>query len=222
MQFWKFRRRSNRERRCVESFVKKIIHDVEVNVPLHLVYDQWTQFEEFPRFMEGVMEVRQEDDKRLFWRAEIAGQEKQWRAEITEQIPDVRIVWHSIDGIPNSGSVAFKALDAQRTSVTLKITYEPEGLVETAGDVLGVFSHRVKGDLKRFRDFIEERGRPTGSWRRHPAESSQSGIGEEVPPVETSSSLFHTSTRHPLSEEPNLARPDALETNKEDDLTPKG
>jgi uncharacterized membrane protein len=136
---------ANINRFIAQIFVKEITHDIEVHAPLYVVYDQWTQFEEFPRFMEGVVEVRQEDDRRLLWRAQIGGQEKQWRAEITEQIPDFRIVWSSLDGTRNSGKVTFEAVDPQRTKVTLSITYEPEGFLEAVRDTLGFLSLRVQG-----------------------------------------------------------------------------
>jgi uncharacterized protein YndB with AHSA1/START domain len=139
-------------------------HSIEINAPLHAVYNQWTQFEEFPRFMEGVEEVRQDGPRNLFWTARIAGKEKRWEAEILEQTPDHRIVWQSIDGTPNSGEVAFEPLDQGRTRVTLTMEYEPEGFLEKAGDALGIPSGRAEGDLKRFRDFIEEKGTETGSW----------------------------------------------------------
>jgi uncharacterized protein (TIGR02271 family) len=140
-------------------------HSIEVNAPLSAVYNQWTQFAEFPRFMEGVEEVRQEGEKRLFWRAKIGGKVKEWEAEITNQIPDERIAWQSVDGSPNSGTIIFEELDSERTRVTATIEYEPEGLLEKTGDVLGIPSGRVEGDLERFRDFIEERGRESGGWR---------------------------------------------------------
>jgi uncharacterized protein (TIGR02271 family) len=140
-------------------------HSIEVNAPVRAVYNQWTQFEEFPRFMEGVEEVRQEGEKRLFWRAKIGGKVKEWEAEITEQVPDERIAWQSVDGSPNSGTIIFEELDSDRTRVTATIEYEPEGILEKTGDVLGIPSGRVEGDLERFRDFIEERGRESGGWR---------------------------------------------------------
>jgi uncharacterized protein YndB with AHSA1/START domain len=140
-------------------------HSMEINAPLQVVYNQWTQFEEFPHFMEGVEEVRQEGDKRLFWKAKIGGKEKHWEAEIAEQVPDKEIAWASVDGTPNSGRVTFAPLDSDRTQITLTMEYEPEGFLEKAGDVLGIPSGRVEGDLKRFRDFIEEKGSETGSWR---------------------------------------------------------
>jgi uncharacterized protein YndB with AHSA1/START domain len=151
-------------------------HSIDINAPVRAVYNQWTQFEEFPRFMEGVEEIRQDGPRNLFWKARIAGKEKQWEAEILEQIPDQRIVWQSIDGTPNSGEVTFEPLDEERTRVILTMEYEPEGFLEKAGDVLGIPSGRAEGDLKRFRDFIEERGAQTAGWSRRiePEESSES------------------------------------------------
>jgi hypothetical protein len=151
-------------------------HSIDINAPLRAVYNQWTQFEDFPRFMEGVEEVRQDGPKNLFWKARIAGKEKQWEAEIIEQVPDQKIVWQSIDGAPNSGEVTFESLDEERTRVILTMEYEPEGFLEKAGDVLGIPSGRAEGDLKRFRDFIEERGTETAGWKKRiePEESSES------------------------------------------------
>lgn len=135
-----------------------------VDVPVRTAYNQWTQFEEFPKFMEGVKEVHQLDDKRLHWRAEIAGKEEEWNAEITEQIPDQRIAWHSTSGAMNAGLVTFRPEDG-KTRVTLRMQYDPEGPIENLGDKLGVVTRRVEGDLKRFKDYIEARGTETGAWR---------------------------------------------------------
>jgi uncharacterized membrane protein len=145
--------------------METIEKSIEVNAPLRQVYNQWTQFEDFPRFMEGVEEVRQLNDQRLFWRAQIWGKTEEWEAEIYEQIPDQRIAWRSVVGAPNAGAVSFAPVGADRTRVTLTINYEPLGAVEKIGDALGIVSARVEGDLERFRDFIEERGRATGAWR---------------------------------------------------------
>ncbi|NLX11664.1 MAG: SRPBCC family protein [Chloroflexi bacterium] len=138
---------------------------IDINLPVRTVYNQWTQFEQFPHFMEGVEEVRQLDDKRLQWRAEIMGREETWTAEIDEQIPDKRIAWHSLSGAHNAGVVTFHYLDEHTTRVMLQMEYEPEGPIEKAGDLLGFVSRRVEGDLKRFKEFIEERGAETGAWR---------------------------------------------------------
>jgi len=138
---------------------------IEVNVPVRTAYNQWTQFEEFPRFMEGVKEVNQLDDTHLHWKAAIAGQEKEWDAEITEQTPDQRIAWTSRGGAINGGVVTFHRLSDARSKVMLQLEYAPQGVAENVGDALGVVSLRVQGDLERFKEFIETRGRETGAWR---------------------------------------------------------
>jgi uncharacterized membrane protein len=138
---------------------------IDVDVPVRTVYNQWTQFEEFPRFMEGVKSVRQIDDKRLHWKAEIAGKEVEWTATITEQVPDRLIAWRSTDGPPNAGRVSFEPLGEGRTRVTLRLDFEPHGATEKAGAALGLVSARIEGDLKRFVKFIEARQAETGAWR---------------------------------------------------------
>jgi uncharacterized membrane protein len=145
--------------------VSTLERSVTVNVPIRVAYNQWTQFEEFPRFMEGVREVRQLDDRRLRWRADVGGTEKTWEAEITEQVPDARIAWRSTSGVHNAGVVTFHRLDPNTTRIMLQIEYEPEGVVESAGDALGVASRRIASDLERFKEFVEARGRETGAWR---------------------------------------------------------
>jgi uncharacterized membrane protein len=138
---------------------------IEVDVPVRTAYNQWTQFEAFPQFMEGVREVRQLDDKTLGWRAEIGGKDEEWVAEITEQVPDQRIAWRARSGKRNAGVVTFHRIADHRTRIMLQLDYEPEGAVENIGDALGVVSRRVEGDLQRFKEFIESRGRETGAWR---------------------------------------------------------
>jgi uncharacterized membrane protein len=130
-----------------------------------MVYDQWTQFEQFPRFMEGVEEVTQLDDKTLHWRAKVGGKTEEWEAQIVQQIPDQTIAWHHTRGAVNSGVVLFTPLDAQRCRVSLALEYDPKGFLEKIGDVLGFVSRRVEGDLERFKEFIEERVTETGAWR---------------------------------------------------------
>jgi uncharacterized membrane protein len=142
-----------------------IEESIEVEAPIETVYNQWTQFEEFPRFMEGVKQVQQLDDKRLHWRAEIGGKEKEWDAEIYRQVQDQEIAWRSTSGASNGGTVRFDKAGGGETRVTLEIAYEPEGVVENVADALGIVSMRVKGDLKRFKQFVESRGRETGAWR---------------------------------------------------------
>lgn len=138
---------------------------VEVDVPVRTVYNQWTQFEDFPKFMEGVKEVRQLDDKRLHWRAEVLGKDVEWYAEITQQIPDERITWKSTSGAKNAGSIAFQPVGPEKTRLTLRLEYEPEGAAQTSGSAIGLVDLRVDGDLRRFKKFIEERGHESGQWR---------------------------------------------------------
>ncbi len=138
---------------------------IEIDLPVRTVYNQWTQFEEFPKFMEGIEEVRQLDDKRLHWRANIGGKTEEWDARITEQLPDTKIAWQSMSGAENTGLVTFDKLGENRTRVTLEIGYDPEGFVENVGNALGFVSRRVEGDLKRFKQFIESRGHESGAWR---------------------------------------------------------
>jgi uncharacterized membrane protein len=145
--------------------MSEIMESVDVNVPVRRAYDQWTQFETFPKFMEGVKQVRQLDDRTLEWVADVAGKEKRWKAKITEQEPDQRIAWTSTEGARNAGVVTFHRLGEGRSRVTLQLDVEPEGPLESAGDALGVVKHRVKDDMERFKKFIESRGTETGAWR---------------------------------------------------------
>jgi uncharacterized membrane protein len=138
---------------------------IEVQAPVKTVYNQWTQFEDFPRFMEGVEEVRQLDDQRLQWRADVGGAEREWQARIVEQDPDKRIAWTSEEGAFTSGVVTFHRLDDDRSRIMLQMEFRPEDIVEAVGDKLGFVRRRVKGDLERFKEFIEERGTETGGWR---------------------------------------------------------
>jgi len=138
---------------------------VMVNVPVSRAYNQWTQFEEFPRFMGGVQSVTQLGDDRLEWVAEIAGVRRQWEARILEQVPDRKVAWAATEGATNAGAVTFEDLGGDQTSVTLELEYEPEGLVEKAGDKLGIVENQAQNDLERFKDFIESEGYATGAWR---------------------------------------------------------
>jgi uncharacterized membrane protein len=145
--------------------VSIISETVEVDVPIRVAYNQWTQFEEFPSFMEGVEEVRQVTPESLEWRAEIAGQSRTWAARITEQEPDRKIAWVAVEGERIDGTVEFSPIDDARTQVSLTMRFEPDGALEKAGDALDVVEGRVKGDLERFKAFIERLGRETGGWR---------------------------------------------------------
>ena len=137
---------------------------IEVDVAVRSAYDQWTQFEDFPEFMEGVERVVQRGDKFLDWTATIGGQTRSWTAEIVDQTPDVRVAWRSVDGAKNAGAVLFQPLGPGRTLVSLTIEAEPDGPLDTVGTALGFLERRVEGDLERFKQFIEGRRQPTGAW----------------------------------------------------------
>lgn len=145
--------------------MSEIIEAIDVRVPVRTAYDQWTQFETFPTFMEGIRTVRQLDDQTLEWVADIAGKEQRWEARITEQRPNERIAWTSIDGAHNAGVVTFHRLDEGTSRVTLQLDVEPEGPIENVGDALGLVKRRVKDDMARFKEFIEKHGAETGAWR---------------------------------------------------------
>jgi uncharacterized membrane protein len=145
--------------------MERVEKSIEVDVPVRVAYDQWTQFEEFPRFMEGVESVTQMTGETVHWVAEIAGRRKEWDAHITEQQPDRVIAWMGFGDADTMGRVFFEPVDGDRTKVSVAIDYEPDGVVERLGDALGVVGRRVHGDLRRFKEFIESRGRQTGAWR---------------------------------------------------------
>ena len=145
--------------------MQTIEQSIDVAVPVETAYNQWTQFEEFPQFMEGVESVTQLDDTRLRWKAEVAGREREWEAEITEQKPDERVAWRATDGKTNAGVVTFHRLDDTTTRLMVQIDWDPEGVVEKAGAAVGADDARVKADLERFKAMMESRGRETGAWR---------------------------------------------------------
>ena len=142
-----------------------IEQSIDIDAPISTVYNQWTQFEEFPQFMDGVEEVRQLDDTHLHWVAEFGGSRHEWDAEITEQKPDERVAWRNTDGKDNAGVVTFHRLDDARTRVMVQMDFVPEGLKEKLGDALGAPDRRVQSDLERFKELTESRGAETGGWR---------------------------------------------------------
>jgi uncharacterized membrane protein len=144
---------------------KTIEQSIDVDVPVRTTYNQWTQFEEFPEFMQGVEYVTQIDDTHLRWKAEIGGTSHEWEAEITEQRPDERVAWRSTTGKGTSGVVTFHRLGENQTRIMLQLEWEPEGAKESAGSALGLDERQVKGDLERFKRLIESRGVETGAWR---------------------------------------------------------
>jgi uncharacterized membrane protein len=142
-----------------------IEQSIEVDAPLSTVYNQWTQFEEFPQFMEGVDEVRQLDDTHLHWVASFGGSRHEWDAEITEQHPDERVAWRNTDGKDNAGVVTFHKISDTTTRVMVQMDFVPEGIKEKIGDAIGAPDRRVKGDLERFKELLERRGVESGAWR---------------------------------------------------------
>ena len=145
--------------------MSEVERSIVVDVPVTTAYDQWTQFEEFPRFMSGIEAVEQLDERTLHWRARVGGTVREWSAVITQQFPDQRIAWRSTSGAPNAGHVEFDRLPDGRTRVSLHMHFEPHGVVESLWAGLGMVGRRVDHDLHRFKQFIEERGQQTGSWR---------------------------------------------------------
>ena len=142
-----------------------ITESVDVAVPVRVAYDQWTQFEEFPAFMEGVEQIRQIDDTHLHWVAEVGGKREEWDAEITEQHPDERVAWTAREGKGNAGVVTFHRLNDDETRVTVQMDWQPEGVMENVGAALGFDDRQVSKDLGRFKELIESRGAATGGWR---------------------------------------------------------
>ena len=138
---------------------------IEVEVPVRTAYNQWTQFEEFPSFMESVKSVTQLDDTHVRWVVQIAGKRHEWEAEITEQDPDQRIAWRATDGKANAGVVTFHRIGDSRTRIMVQMDYEPEGAVERVGSAVGAAERQVEQDLERFKELIESRGQETGAWR---------------------------------------------------------
>jgi uncharacterized membrane protein len=142
-----------------------VMHSVDAAVPISAAYNQWTQFESFPRFMDGVVRIDQLTPTRTHWVTKIAGVSREFDAEITEQHPDERIAWTTENGTHQAGVVTFHRIDDTTTRVTLQLDHDPQGFVEKAGDALGIMQHRVKGDMENFKTFIESGGTPNTGWR---------------------------------------------------------
>ena len=158
----------------------KVEESIQVDVPVSTAYNQWTQFEDFPHFMGGVKEVQQQGDQRLHWVAEIAGVKREWDAAILEQVPDQKIAWAATSGATNAGAVRFMPAGPASTTVYLTLEYEPEGVVEQAGDKLGIVGRQAKSDLAKFKALIEDEGYESGAWRG----TVQTGVGVGTPGVE--------------------------------------
>lgn len=146
--------------------MSQIQQSVDVDVPVSVAYNQWTQFESFPHFMSGVESITQVDDTRNHWVTNIAGVKREFDTEITEQHPDERIAWRSVDGdAEHAGVVTFHRLSDTSTRVMIQIDWQPSGVAEKVGSAIKADELQVKRDAERFKKFIESRGQETGSWR---------------------------------------------------------
>jgi len=161
--------------------VATVTQSIDLAVPVRTAYNQWTQFEAFPDFMEGIREVRQLDDVHMHWVAEIGGRVAEWDAQITEQRPDECVAWRSTSGTENSGVVRFEPLGPEQTRITVEIEHDPEGMLESVGAAVGADDRRVRRDLERFRELLEERGEETGGWRGRVGGSEVRGTPESGP-----------------------------------------
>jgi uncharacterized membrane protein len=148
-----------------DSMPRTITESIEVDAPVSTAYNQWTQFEDFPLFMEGVEHVEQIDDTRLHWIAKVGGKTVEWDAKILEQHPDKQISWISEDGKKTRGTVTFEPIGESRTRISLSMSYQAEGLTEALGSAVGLDERRVRGDLERFKELVESRGAESGAWR---------------------------------------------------------
>lgn len=151
-------------------------HEIELDLPVRTVYDQWTQFEDFPLFMKHIVDVQQLDDTHVLWSAKISGISREWKAEITEQTPDQRVAWTATDGTKNAGVVTFHALSDDRTRLVLQMDVDPQGFLEKVADWGGYISDRTSSDLENFKDFVESRGKATGAWRGTVERDSMRGL----------------------------------------------
>jgi uncharacterized membrane protein len=152
-----------------------VLQSIDVSVPVSTAYDQWTQFESFPKFMDGVERIDQLSETKTHWVTKIAGVERQFDAEITEQKPDERVAWTTTNGTHQAGVVTFHRIDDNTTRVTLQLDHDPQGFVEKAGDALGIVQRRTKGDLENFKKFIESRGSQEAGWRGEVGRAPQTG-----------------------------------------------
>lgn len=195
--------------------MSKVKESVEVDVPLHSAYNQWTQFEDFPEFMDGVEEVRQTDDRHCHWTTKVGGARREFDTEIVDQLPDERISWRTVGGdVQQMGVVTFQRLDESHTRVSLAMDFEPHGMAEKAGALFGVLDRQVKGDLRRFKGFIEDRARESGGWRGRlapdgspaaPGTAGPGGLGD-APPRERPQARMTGEGAPPLPEDPDDMR----------------
>ncbi len=144
----------------------QIIETIDVDVPVTTAYNQWTQFEEFPRFLKHIESITQKNDTMLHWKVNVGGQVREFDAEIAEQHPDERVAWNSTGGeVDHAGVVTFHKLDDSKSRVTVQIDWEPESLLEKIGAAAGAGNRAVKNALEDFKKYIESQGSADGAWR---------------------------------------------------------
>jgi len=143
----------------------QIIETVDVDVPVTTAYDQWTQFETFPQFLSYVKEITQQDATHNHWTVNIGGVQREFDTVVTEQLPDERVAWTTVEGKDHAGVVTFHKLGPSKSRVTVQLDWEAESLVEKVGAALNIDDHAIKKDLKQFKEFIESRPSETGAWR---------------------------------------------------------
>lgn len=196
----------------------KVEKSVVVDAPLSTVYNQWTQFEQFPEFMGAVEQVTQLGDDRLEWVAELAGVRRQWVAKILEQVPDTKVAWAAVEGATNAGAVTFSALGPDQTEVHLSMEYEPEGFVETIGEWFKIVETQAEDDLENFKRFIENQGRETGAWRG----AINEGATVQTPGVEDAASSWGDSGKvgDPAEQEAGFRDEDVAAASATDPITP--
>lgn len=187
--------------------MKSIQDSIDVAVPVTTAYNQWTQFESFPAFMSGVEQVHQISDTKTHWKTNVAGVQREFDAEITEQHPDERVAWRTVDGLHHAGVVTFHRLDDRHTRVTLQMEFEPEGLAEKAGAALGVVGYQTKSDLSQFKEFIEREGAPTGAWRGEVPRPPQAGPSATSTPQPSTTDPASQDTPGPSMPGPDIPGP---------------
>lgn len=187
--------------------MRTVSKDFDVAAPLRAVYDQWTQFEDFPKFMSGVEEVRQLDDRTLYWLVKVGGVERGFEALITEQRPDERIAWKSTSGPQQAGVVTFHRLSDQETRVRLQLEWEPEGLAENVGAMLAIDEAQVSGDLQRFAELMERNGFAVGAWRGEIPRVDEEQVDEEQPLSDAPDALAPKHSMNAFSADPNEEEP---------------
>jgi uncharacterized membrane protein len=144
----------------------QVVQTIDVNVPVSTAYNEWTQFEDFPKFLSFVESITQQDATHNHWKVNVAGAQREFDTVITEQLPDDRVAWTSTGGqVDHAGVVTFHTLSDTSSRVAVQIDWDPEGFVEKAGAALHIPDRAVHAELAHFKEYIEGRGTADGAWR---------------------------------------------------------